>query len=139
MKVYLASPFFNDEELKAVEFAERTLRERGFYVFSPREHENRDHEVGTLAWSMAIFEMDRKNIDACDLMVMLYHGAYSDSGTAWECGYAYATHKPVVVVQLGKDSNLMVHEGSHTNITLEQLKDYDFEGLPIHRYSGDMM
>ena len=53
---------------------------------------------------------------------MLYWGNYSDSGTAWECGYAYATGKPVIVLQLGESSNLMIHEGSHTNLLPARLQ-----------------
>jgi hypothetical protein len=32
----------------------------------------------------------------------------------------------------------MVHEGSHANITLDELKDYDFERLPSSFYKGEM-
>lgn len=111
MRIYLASPFFNEEELRNVELAEELLTSRGFDVFSPRLNEVRiDDVVGSEAWSKETFLNDRVNIDASDVVVMLYYGAYSDSGTAWECGYAYATNKPVIVVQIGDDSNLMVQD-----------------------------
>ena len=139
MKIYLASPFFNEEECAVLGRAEKILRERGFTVFSPREHEARDENVGKPSWSREIFSSDRAFIDWCDVVVMLYHGNYSDSGTAWECGYAFGIHKPVVVVQLGTSSNLMVHEGSHANLPdLEALKDYDFETMPRIAYEGKM-
>ncbi len=139
MRIYLASPFFNEEELRNVELAEELLTSRGFDVFSPRLNEVRiDDVVGSEAWSKETFLNDRVNIDASDVVVMLYYGAYSDSGTAWECGYAYATNKPVIVVQIGDDSNLMVHEGCHSNITLKELKSYNFEKMPRKSYSGKM-
>lgn len=138
MKIYLASPFFNDIELKFVSRAEETLRKRGFDVFSPREHEDREHEVGTHPWAEAIFKMDRDHIHDCDVMVMLYHGNYSDSGTAWECGYAYGIGKPVIAIQLGENSNLMVHESVTANISIEDLETYDFETLPSNIYEGAM-
>ncbi|MGN0512804.1 MAG: nucleoside 2-deoxyribosyltransferase [Lachnospiraceae bacterium] len=139
MKIYLASPFFNDGEMESVSKAETILRKRGFDVYSPREHELReDAEVGSSAWSLGIFNEDRKFIDVCDCVVMLYHGGYSDSGTAWECGYAYAIHKPVIVVHLGENSNLMIHEGSHTNISMEDLETYDFVNMPVYSYKGKM-
>ena len=116
MKIYLASPFFKEEELAAVRKAEEILEHRGFTVF------------------MA----DRSYIDWADVVVMLYHGQYSDSGTAWECGYAFATHTPVLVVHLGEDSNLMVHEGSHANLTMDELKTYDFDRMPLQSYTGPM-
>ena len=139
MKIYLASPFFNEKELADVTRAEKILMGRGFEVFSPRLHEVRtDKNAEPERWSRETFEMDRENIDLCDCVVMLYRGAYSDSGTAWECGYAYATNKPVIVVHLGDDSNLMVHEGCHTNITMDELEEYDFNMMPFKPYSGKM-
>lgn len=140
MKIYLAGPFFNEEELKNTKKAEEILLKRGFDVFSPRLNEVRtDAKTQQSLWSKETFMNDRRFIDWADVMVMLYYGAYSDSGTAWECGYAYGTNKPVVVVHLGDDSNLMVHEGCHTNITMDELEDYDFNMMPSKPYSGKML
>ena len=139
MKIYLASPFFNEKELENVKIAEKRLTERGFSLFSPRLNEVRtDENTQQSWWSKETFMNDKKFIDWADVVVMLYYGGYSDSGTAWECGYAYGTNTPVVVVQLGEDSNLMVHEGCHSNITLEELRTYDFEMLPAKPYKGKM-
>ena len=139
MKIYLASPFFNDEELKNVKKAEEILMKRGFQVFSPRLNEVRhDENTQSALWSKETFMNDKRFIDWADAVVMLYYGGYSDSGTAWECGYAYGTHTPVVVVHLGNDSNLMVHEGSHSNIQLEDLTTYDFDKMPALPYNGKM-
>lgn len=139
MKIYLASPFFNDEELKNVQKAEEILMNRGFQVFSPRLNEVRtDENTQSALWSKETFMNDKRFIDWADAVVMLYYGGYSDSGTAWECGYAYGTHTPVVVVHLGNDSNLMVHEGSHSNIRLDDLVTYDFEKMPSLSYKGKM-
>lgn len=139
MKIYLASPFFNEKELENVKIAEKILTERGLSLLSPRLNEVRtDENTQQSWWSKETFMNDKKFIDWADVVVMLYYGGYSDSGTAWECGYAYGTNTPVVVVQLGEDSNLMVHEGCHSNITLEELKTYDFEMLPTKPYKGKM-
>ena len=139
IKVYIASPFFNEQETEVLGQVETILKERGFSVFSPREHEVREGNVGSSAWSKETFLNDRAAIDWCDVVVMLYWGNYSDSGTAWECGYAYAVHKPVIVVQLGESSNLMIHEGSHTNLySIEELREYDFETMPRSPYTGKM-
>ena len=138
MKIYLASPFFKEEELAAVRKAEEILEHRGFTVFSPRKYKIAEEKQGSPAWSKAVFMADRSYIDWADVVVMLYHGQYSDSGTAWECGYAFATHTPVLVVHLGEDSNLMVHEGSHANLTMDVLKTYDFDRMPLQRYTGPM-
>lgn len=140
MKIYLASPFFNEKELENVKLAESILTNRGFDLFSPRLNEIREQDcISTRQWSEQTFYNDKINIGNCDVVVMLYYGAYSDSGTAWECGYAYGIGKPVVVVQLGDSSNLMVHEGCRTNISLDELKEYDFTNLPIKSYNGKML
>lgn len=136
MKIYIASPFFNEKELENVKKVEKILIDRGFSVFSPRLHEMRTGD--TKLWSKENFINDKRFIDWADAVVMLYYGVYSDSGTAWECGYAYGTNTPVVVVHLGEDSNLMVHEGCHTNITLDDLKAYDFNIMPSYPYEGKM-
>ena len=138
MKVYLASPFFSEKELEAVREAEEILEQRGFTVVSPRKYQIVEEKQGSSAWSKAVFMADRSYIDWADVVVMLYHGQYSDSGTEWECGYAFATHPPVLVVHLGRDSNLMVHEGSHANLTMEELKTYDFDRMPLQGYTGPM-
>ncbi len=139
MKIYLASPFFNELELENVKKAEEILMNRGFDVFSPRLNEVRtDENTQQSWWSKETFMNDKRFIDWADVVVMLYYGGYSDSGTAWECGYAYGTNTPVVVVQLGEDSNLMIHEGCHTNITMDELKDYDFNMMPSKPYRGKM-
>lgn len=139
LRIYLASPFFNEEELKNVKKAEEILTKRGFDVFSPRLNEVRTVDTQNKPWwSKETFMNDRRFIDWADVMVMLYYGAYSDSGTAWECGYAFGTNTPVVVIHLGKDSNLMVHEGCHSNITLDELETYNFNMMPYNPYSGEM-
>ena len=138
MKVYVAGPFFNDEELNIIQRVEKILSGRGFEIYSPRLHEDREHEAQSQEWSRQTFLMDRDAIDRCSLMVIVYHGNYSDTGTAWECGYAYAKGKPIVAVHLGDSSNLMVHESAVANIGIEELETYDFQEMKEIRYSGIM-
>ncbi len=142
-KIYIASPFFNEREIDNLSRVERLLEGRGFQVFSPRQHEVRTEDSKYLRlWSRETFLNDRRFIDWAEVVVMLYYGSYSDSGTAWECGYAYGTHTPVVVVHLENDngSNLMVHEGCHTNLgSIAELEDFDFDLLlPVKPYEGKM-
>ena len=138
-KIYIASPFFNDEETEALSRVENLLRKRGFEVFSPREHDDPTETRGTSPWSKNVFRIDQEGIHQADCVVLLYWGNYSDSGTAWECGYAFATGTPVVVVHLGTSSNLMIHEGCHTNLeSIEELASYDFEKMPVKSYRGKM-
>ena len=138
--IYLAGPFFNDEELKNVELAESVLEKKGYQFFSPRR-QSYDSEPGTKEWAYDIFETDRSQIENADVVVALYYGNDSDSGTAWECGYAAAIGKPIVLVHAKRDgdSNLMMHCGATTNIYLDQLADFDFEAMPVYEYEGTMI
>ena len=139
-QIYLAGPFFNETEIQNVESAETVLAERGFSVFSPMRH-TVEGEPGTTEWARKVFELDRTNLEQADAVVMLYYGNYSDTGTAWECGYACAIGKPVVLVHLEDEdtgSNLMMHCSCTANISLGELREYDFETLPGKDYAGKM-
>ena len=138
--VYIASPFFNDVEYDNVVYVESLLEKRGLSYFSPMRH-NVDAEAGSLDWAYKIFELDRTEILKADAVVAIYYGSEGDTGTAWECGYAIGNGIPVILVHVDVDngSNLMVNCGSTTNITLEDLINYDFDNLPIYEYEGMMI
>ncbi|MCR5040541.1 MAG: nucleoside 2-deoxyribosyltransferase [Clostridia bacterium] len=137
--VYLAGPFFNENEIKNIECAEKILGVRGLDLFSPMRH-GAAAEYGTAEWAEEIFETDRAAIEKSDLVVALYYGSTSDSGTAWECGYATALGKPVVLVHMDRndDSNVMLHVSAATNIYFDSLADYDFEHMPVFGFEGKM-
>ncbi len=138
-RVYLASPFFNDTELKNVEYVENILSEKGLSYFSPMRREDKA-ERGTMEWAYEVYEADVAEIRKADVVVALSYGNYGDSGTSWECGYAVGIGKPVVLVHVERDgdSNLMMHCGSTTNIYLDELADYDFVSMPVNEYNGKM-
>lgn len=136
-KIYLASPFFDDAELERVDKVKEILDSKGLEVFSPKEHQNEHLEFGSIEWRKATFENDVKHIDWCDVVVaIICKGNYDDSGTAWELGYAYATNKPVVLVNItGETINLMIADSIHALITsYDELKEYDFEKMEKKPY-----
>lgn len=136
-KVYLASPFFNETELERMGKVRDILREKGLDVFVPNEHQS-PLEFGTLEWRDETFRSDVNGIDNADVVVaIISQGNYDDSGTAWEIGYAYATNKPVVLVNLTGDTiNLMIADSLHSLIkSYDELMDYDFETLPKIEYT----
>ena len=136
-KVYLASPFFDDAELERVDKVKEILDSKELEVFSPKEHQNEHLEFGSIEWRKATFENDVKHIDWCDVVVaIICKGNYDDSGTAWELGYAYATNKPVVLVNItGETINLMIADSIHALITsYDELKEYDFEKMEKKPY-----
>ena len=138
-RLYLAGPFFNEEEIRNVEYAESVLSRRGISFFSPMRHDA-EAEHGTAEWARQLFEMDVNELRKADAVAALYYGNYGDTGTAWECGYAAAIGKPVVLVHVreGGDSNLMMHCGCTSNIRLADLETYEFRAMPVYAFEGKM-
>lgn len=126
MKVYLASPFFHAEEQVMYNEAIRILRGEGLNVFVPREHTIPDGwNMPNHVWGESVFAVDYLALAQCDVVVVLNFGMYSDSGTAWECGCAYALGKKVVNVLCGGDDteySLMMVNGTTATVSLEEFR-----------------
>jgi nucleoside 2-deoxyribosyltransferase len=126
-KVYLASPFFNDEETKIYDKVIKLLRlESDLDVFVPREHEIPGAwDMANRNWAEAVFAVDLIALQQADIVVVLNFGMYSDSGTAWECGYAYGTGKKVLNILCGKegsDYSLMMTNGTSATVSLDTFR-----------------
>lgn len=136
MKVYLASPFFSEAELQNYTEALAILRGKGLDVYAPLLHQRARAGISRRAWAEATFRDDVAALRGADIAVVLFYGMYSDSGTAWECGYAYALGKKIVAVHLheGK-SNCMINCSCRANVRgMEGLRAYDFSVCPPANY-----
>lgn len=126
MKVYLASPFFNAEEQVIYKEAIRILRNQGLNVFVPKEHTiPNGWDMPNHTWGESVFSVDYLALTQCDVVVVLNFGMYSDSGTAWECGAAFALGKEVVNVLCGGDDieySLMMVNGTTATVSLEEFR-----------------
>ena len=90
---YLASPFFNDEQIKREETIKNALRGYGFTVYAPREH----GVVGSLASHESVEATFNSNVEAINnakMVIAITDG--KDMGTIWEAGYAYGNNIPIV-------------------------------------------
>jgi len=83
MRIYLAGPLFTTAERDFNARLAEMLRARGHKVWLPQELEQ--HQLNT----KAIFQKDVEGIDWCEVVVACMDGPDPDSGTCWECGYAY--------------------------------------------------
>jgi nucleoside 2-deoxyribosyltransferase len=90
MKIYLAGPLFTSAEQEFNRQLRDCLERAGHEVWLPQEHEPRERSA------QAIFETDVAGLDAAEVVVANVDGPDPDSGTCWECGYAYKK-KPIVV------------------------------------------
>ena len=122
MRIYLASPFFNKVELDTYREVIRSLRTMGHEVYVPQEHSIKDGwSMPNSSWARAVYREDIRAIDECECVMILNFGMYSDSGTAWEAGYAYALRKYTVQVLCGCDNatySLMMINGCDKVINL---------------------
>ena len=91
MKIYLAGPLFTVAERDFNARLATELRAAGHQVFVPQDIEQRS------ATARQIFEDDVAGIDWADVVLANMDGPDPDSGTCWECGYAYARQKRIVV------------------------------------------
>jgi nucleoside 2-deoxyribosyltransferase len=90
MKIYLAGPLYSTAEREFNVRLAAALEAKGHIVWLPQEREDR-------RWTARkIFKKDVEGIDWADVVVANMDGPDPDSGTAWECGYAYGK-KPVII------------------------------------------
>jgi nucleoside 2-deoxyribosyltransferase len=120
MKIYLAGPLFSTAERNFNSELAKLLRVKGHQVWLPQEVEQRTMTP------KQIFAKDVEGIDWADVVVANMDGPDPDSGTCWECGYAYRK-KPVVVFRtdfrgdreiLGERPGVMKHNSEPYNFML---------------------
>ena len=119
-KIYLAGPLFSLAEQRFNADLAKFLEREGFQVWLPQDHEPRRKTA------RAIFQMDVAAIDWADMLVACMDGPDPDSGTAFECGYAYAKGKPIVCYRT--DFRISVDtEGAPYNLMLSESASARFE------------
>ena len=99
--IYIAGPFFTDEERDFLKIVIESTKE--FFpdeeLFIPMEHFIPNGEnLSNNEWAEAVFKMDVAALDKSDLVIASYLGLRSDTGTAWEIGYAYAKGISITLV-----------------------------------------
>lgn len=155
MRFYIASPLFTNEEKTRIIEVSTYLRSLGYEVYSPMEHNIPNAwNLSNSKWAKSVFDEDVKELDKSDKVIVIYDGLYSDTGTAWEVGYAYARGNEIYVLctkskfdtgsisetsitlnsicpveckTQNQEASLMMVNGSYTTIYYEQLREYDFE------------
>ena len=99
--IYIAGPFFTDEERAFLNVVIESVKETfpNEKLFIPMEHFIPNGEnLSNNEWAEAVFKMDVEALNKCDRVVAAYLGLRSDTGTAWEIGYAYAKGIPVDLI-----------------------------------------
>ena len=99
--IYIAGPFFTDKERAFLKIVIESVKK--FFpneeLFIPMEHFIPNGEnLSNNEWAEAVFKMDVEALNKCNHIIAAYSGLYSDTGTAWEIGYAYAKGIPVDLI-----------------------------------------
>ena len=139
LKVYIAAPFFNEEQLDVVRKIELLLESNGINFFSPRSEgilkdlnvEQRKLEMGRL------FRSNVDHMDWCTHCVAVVDDY--DTGTVWEMGYLYATHKKLITFSACYHGiNVMLNESIVAHcITYESIID-GLKGIFEDTKTGDV-
>lgn len=118
IKAYIAAPFFSPVERYEYDRFVTYLRSLGiFELLVPAEfHVPNGKNLPNHEWAAQVFEHDVAMLRQADIVYALNYGMYSDTGTAWEMGFAYALGIPVSTVLMDKEFgfSLMCINGSKT-------------------------
>lgn len=114
IKCYIAGPFFREGERERLEKLREFFKNDEFFdkyeFFFPMDHKIPGGEsMPNGEWAWNVFEMDVKELATSKLVIAVYDTHYSDTGTAWELGFAYANHIPVLLLctNLNADNSIM--------------------------------
>ena len=93
--IYIAGPFFTDKERAFLKIVIESAKEvfPNEELFIPNGENLSNNE-----WAEAVFKMNVEALNKCNRVIAAYSGLYSDTGTAWEIGYAYAKGIPVNLI-----------------------------------------
>ena len=90
MKIYMAGPLFTAAEQAFNAALATRLRHYGEEIWLPQENETRDTSPEE------IFAKDVEGVDWAEMVLANMDGSDPDSGTCWECGYAFEK-KPIII------------------------------------------
>jgi nucleoside 2-deoxyribosyltransferase len=120
LTIYLAGPLFTQAERRwNVGLAsELKRRSRNIDVLLPQEETKRAISHAGIDFTR-VKEICLEGLDYADVVVAILDGADADSGTCFECGYAYAKGKRLIGVR----TDIRSHEDKGLNAMLRQSCD----------------
>ncbi|MDN6899617.1 nucleoside 2-deoxyribosyltransferase [Oenococcus sicerae] len=151
-KVYFACSWFSDSQTaymkQGISLIEQNKTVDWQHSFYPLDHQYKglaipDHPelLEDTEWQLATFNGDVNGINTSDLIAAMYLPDQPDEGIAWELGYAYAIHKPTLLIVpsgVKQAVNLMPAMGATKVITIDDLKNFDFDQIVYAPYKGQV-
>lgn len=145
-KVYLASPFFSDQQKSRINIVMNALKHNSSIdadeIYNPQEHQEDKLPFGSHEWQDSVFATDMRQVKKADVIVAILdykyeeHNLEPDAGTVFEIGAAWAWHIPIVMVQFNPENelNLMLARSHTAMFTGDKINDglteYNFNTLP---------
>lgn len=112
--VYIASPFFNQDQVTRVALVETLLEKLGLSYFSPRK-DSACENIHDPEARKRVFKLNEENISNSEFVIAITDD--KDTGTIWEAGCAFSRDIPVIYVAFTlKDNqlfNLMLAESGY--------------------------
>ncbi|MFC6170228.1 nucleoside 2-deoxyribosyltransferase [Loigolactobacillus jiayinensis] len=143
--IYLAAPFFNDDQIQRLQAVEQTLKTNPSVgnIFVPMNDTNATGlEIGTPQWRNLVYHEDLAGLENADVVVAIYdyEAENSDPGTMFEIGFAVANKIPVLVYYENHQRvNLMIAQGLHYYChQLAELSQLNFIDLPEKPFTGEV-
>ena len=128
--IYFAGPLFTQAERMWNQRLAETIKtkRKDLEIFLPQKKNKEAIINGKLDFNK-IFQICINGIDSSDIVVAILDGSDSDSGTCFECGYAFSKGKPIIGVRTdirgGEDNglNAMLNHGCNSIILYESGDD----------------
>lgn len=145
VRVFIASPFFSEEQLDRVKRLEHALSQNPYVCdfFSARLNQAEQLTFGSKEWRKFVFHNDLRHLRRADVVVAIhdFEGMQVDSGTAFEIGYAYAMQKPIILIkEKSSIPNLMLSDSLHAYLRrVEDVQHYPFLQMPKIPYEGPII
>lgn len=83
-------------------------------------------------WSEKVFMADLAALQSADIVLFISYGKENNSGSVWECGYAFAIDRPVITISMAPRSpeSLMITSSATAILKEKDISTYDWVALP---------
>jgi len=117
IKIYFAAPLFTQAERIWNQTLANTIVEQDpkIGIFLPQIESGKAYINGCFDFSQ-VQQICLNGIEACDVLVAILDGPDSDSGTCFECGYAFSKGKKLIGIR----TDLRAGEDQGLNAMLNQ-------------------
>lgn len=147
-RFYLAAGWFSESQKSLLEKVKKALANnitvdiKNSYIPLDNQYkgllvEDDESLLYDIEWQSGTFFGDCGGIDYSDFVLALIDTKNVDVGTAWEMGYAFAQHKPVVAaIDSDEPLNLMIAKGCAQVIKIDELADFNFNSIKNKPFEG---